>query len=191
LGIRSFISGLFSRKVHVVQNIHVTNAATHEQVSNRLADLGLLPSNRITPPHELLSRVQPVNPWPRPANNPSPNLRAHLDTIYSVNTAAKVKEPVWVDDLPNDPIKEKFLKFHKENPKIYEKLIDLAFMAKASGYKRIGIKNLFEHLRWYYTVEVKGSEPYVLNNSYSALYARLIMANVPALNGFFEIRRRG
>jgi hypothetical protein len=190
LGIRSFISGLFSRKT-VVNNFHIdARNSSHEAVSKKLTDLGLLPSTRLssTAPVIKLGGLYHENGT---VNNPSPNLRAHLDTIYSVNTAAKVKEPVWVDDLPNDPIKEKFLKFHKENPKIYEKLIDLAFMAKASGYKRIGIKNLFEHLRWYYTVEVKGSEPYVLNNSYSALYARLIMANVPALNGFFEIRRRG
>jgi hypothetical protein len=188
LGIRSFISGLFSRKT-VVNNFHIdARNSSHEAVSKKLTDLGLLPSTRLssTAPVIKLGGLYHENGT---VNNPSPNLRAHLDTIYPVNVATKVKEPVWVPTPePNDAIQQRFEKFHKLNPHIMAKMIDLAFLAKANGHKHIGLKMIAERLRWYYTVEVKGSEPYRINNSYVSRYARRIMNQVPALRGFFKTR---
>lgn len=107
--------------------------------------------------------------------------------------------PTWVvsgpfltavadNEAPRDYIQTRFESFHTDNPQVYNKLVELAFLAKANGHNRLGIKTLFERLRWYYTVETKGNERFKLDNNFTSRYARLIMANVPALDGFFATR---
>lgn len=77
--------------------------------------------------------------------------------------------------------------FHAENPHVYRKLRELARIAKASGATQYGIAGLFERLRWLSQIETQG-DPYRLNNSYRAFYARLLMAQEPDLRGFFVTR---
>jgi hypothetical protein len=88
----------------------------------------------------------------------------------------------------HNSIQAKFEQFHEQNPKVYAKLVEYAFLAKANGHKHISIKLLFERLRWYATVEIKSDDTYVLNNSYTSRYARLIMQQEPALKDFFVTR---
>lgn len=85
-------------------------------------------------------------------------------------------------------IQAEFERFHAQNPQVYEKLVEYAYAAKANGHKRASIKLLFERVRWYATMEVKSGDTYVLNNSYTSRYARLIMQQEPALKDFFVTR---
>jgi hypothetical protein len=87
-------------------------------------------------------------------------------------------------------IQAEFERFHEQNPKVYEKLVEYAFAAKANGHKRTSIKLLFERLRWYHHVEVQSSAPWKFNNNWTASYARLIMQQEPALKDFFVTRER-
>jgi|TARA_R110000824_G_scaffold21078_6_gene78893 hypothetical protein len=89
----------------------------------------------------------------------------------------------------NQPIKIRFLQFHLANPHVYDKLRELSIFAKNGGAKRIGIALLFERLRWFSMFETQG-DMFKLNNDYRALYARMLMNNVPQLDGFFELRSR-
>jgi hypothetical protein len=86
-----------------------------------------------------------------------------------------------------DPIQLRFKEFHEQNPNVYSKLVDLALVAKANGHTQIGISLLWERLRWYHLVETK-SDTFKLNNNFRSRYARLIMDNEPALDGFFRLR---
>lgn len=88
-------------------------------------------------------------------------------------------------------IDEAFEEFHGNNPHIYRNLRFLAFQAVNAGRKRIGIKFLFERLRWEYCVKsVHDESDYRLNNNFTALYARMLMDAEPCLDGVFEVRQR-
>lgn len=87
-------------------------------------------------------------------------------------------------------IQYEFLAFHEANPRVYAELVRLARRAKAAGKLRIGIKLVWERLRWDMEVEVdSGADAFTLNNNYPSRYARRIMAREPDLAGFFETRR--
>ena len=86
-------------------------------------------------------------------------------------------------------LEELFLIFHEENPHVYKLLVELARDWKICTGKRIGIKALFERARWESAIQTNGNE-YVLNNNYSAYYARLIMRQERDLDGLFNVREQ-
>lgn len=97
-------------------------------------------------------------------------------------------EPNLLDLIPPaDSIADRFAVFHAEHPEVYVELVRLAREAKAAGV-RVGMKALWERLRWSFTVD-RPSGKFKLNNVYTARYARLIMENEPDLRGLFETRR--
>jgi hypothetical protein len=63
----------------------------------------------------------------------------------------------------------------------------MARRARRRGVRRWGIKALFEVLRWNRLMQTSADD-WKLNNNFTAYYARSIMAAVPELQGFFEIR---
>jgi hypothetical protein len=85
------------------------------------------------------------------------------------------------------PSQAAFVRYHAENPQVYAALVRFALEAKRSGRRRLGMKAVFERLRWWSVIETAGDE-FVLNNNYTAWYARLVMAQEPELAGFFETR---
>ncbi len=89
---------------------------------------------------------------------------------------------------PRLPLAVRFELFHLANPRVYYELVMLARRAKRTGAARVGIGQLFEVLRWRHMLRTQGDE-FKLNNSFRAFYARMIMANEPDLDGFFETRR--
>ena len=86
-------------------------------------------------------------------------------------------------------IQEDFERFHRENPRIYRKIVNLCREAKACGHEHFSMDCIFHRLRWYMTVERKSKEPFKLNDHYTARYARMVMATEPDLCDFFEIRK--
>jgi hypothetical protein len=84
-------------------------------------------------------------------------------------------------------IDRQFAEFHANNPSVYAELAALARQAKARGRTRVGIKMLYEVVRWQRFVASTGDD-YFLNNNYHSRYARLLMAQEPDLRGLFELR---
>ena len=82
----------------------------------------------------------------------------------------------------------RFAEYHAANPAIYQALRRFALEAKRAGRERIGIKMLFEVVRWHTSVTAK-DDTFKLNNNHHAAYARLLMEQEPELAGFFETRR--
>ncbi len=89
-----------------------------------------------------------------------------------------------------DSIQTKFLHFHARNPAVYSGLVSLAREAKMRGRSKVGMKQLFEVLRWQWMISglPDEHEHYKLNNNYTSRYARLIMEQEPTLDGIFETR---
>ena len=96
--------------------------------------------------------------------------------------------------VPIDPgdasIQAKFIAFHLRNPKVYEGLVVLARRGKAAGRGSLGMKMLYEVLRWEWTLEglPDSAEAWKLPNDYTSRYARMIMTVEDDLNDLFETR---
>lgn len=82
----------------------------------------------------------------------------------------------------------KFWKFHLANPHVYDLLVRMArqWTARHSD-KRLGIKALFERVRWEYAITISGDD-FKLNNVFTAFYARLLMHQEQDFYDLFELR---
>jgi hypothetical protein len=88
-----------------------------------------------------------------------------------------------------DPtIDAQFIEFHRTNPHVYLTLVRFAREARCAGQARIGIKALWERMRWELFV-TKRDDDFKLNNNFTSRYARLIAQNESDLASLFEIRR--
>lgn len=96
---------------------------------------------------------------------------------------------VQPDYVKGATIQERFAEFDRANPHVFEALKRLSLDMKRRGFERWSIKAAFEICRWMAALQTVG-EDFKLNNDYHALYARKLMAEVPALEGFFELRER-
>ena len=83
-------------------------------------------------------------------------------------------------------IKADFNAYHKANPSVYDKLLELSLRLKRVGASKYGMKALFEILR--FNALLQSDEKFKLSNNYTAYYARLLMLNEPQLEGFFTTR---
>jgi hypothetical protein len=88
-----------------------------------------------------------------------------------------------------DPIEERFIEFHHANPHVYRALVDMARKWKQSGNTTCSMKMLFEVLRWQAGISTQSADPFLLNNTYTSRYARLIAANERDLAGLFNMRQ--
>lgn len=93
----------------------------------------------------------------------------------------------WTNIYDGSDNDEKFREFHKENPHVYETLVFKTRQLVDRGHKKVGIKMLFEVLRWDFMLKTS-DEPFKINNNYAPYYSRMIMENHPEWDGLFEVR---
>jgi hypothetical protein len=91
-------------------------------------------------------------------------------------------------DLTDQSIQTRFEAFHANHPEVYRAIVKLAFDLKTRGFRRYGLKSLFERVRWHFQIDLDLGEEWKLNNNYTSRYARKLMAEFPELEGFFEVR---
>jgi hypothetical protein len=99
--------------------------------------------------------------------------------------------PSAYDDAPDGcSLQARFEEFHRDNPHVYAELVKLARRARGRGVERLGIKMLWEVLRWQLQIETyhPGQNEFRLNNNFHSLYARLLMEENPELRDLFETR---
>jgi hypothetical protein len=98
-----------------------------------------------------------------------------------------------VEIQPVTPVRMKgskeqgFEAFHLANPHVYKAIVKIALDLKTRGFQRGSIWLVFNRLRWLYAIQTVGDD-YRLNNNFTGYYSRLVMATIPALDGFFETR---
>ena len=84
---------------------------------------------------------------------------------------------------------ERFEQFHQRNPQVYSALVSMTAELVNRGRRKIGIKMLFEVLRWNYYMETDDpNSDFKINNNYAPYYARLIIADHPEWENVFELR---
>lgn len=103
----------------------------------------------------------------------------HIDP----SSAAKIE----VEKQIGRPISVRFEEFHAENPHVYVFLLRFAREAKATGKRRIGIRMVWERMRWELMITTRDEAGWKLNDHYTSRYARLLM-DEPGLEELFEIR---
>lgn len=88
---------------------------------------------------------------------------------------------------PPSRMDEAFWKFHDQNPQVLDRLIEMTEQAKRTGMTKIGMKMLFEVIRWEHLVYTRGDN-FALNNNYTSRYVRVLSDKRPDLRDMFETR---
>lgn len=87
-------------------------------------------------------------------------------------------------------IEDTFWEFHAANPQVYDRVVQMARTAKARGRRKLGMKMIFEVIRWETFLRTNDADGFKLNNNYTSFYARLVMDREPDLDGIFETREQ-
>lgn len=93
-------------------------------------------------------------------------------------------------DLFNLSLREKFERYHAENPHIYHLFLKYTAEARAAGMTRYSANAIFERIRWHLNIEKPKDDTFKMNNNYRAFYARKLMEERTEFAGFFETREQ-
>lgn len=105
-------------------------------------------------------------------------------TLFDALELRPMVQPVYAKAAT---IQERFEEFHKRNPQVYNAMRSLALGMKRRGFRRWSTKAVYEVMRWQYAMQTQG-EAFKLSNDFTSRYARLLMAQEPELDGFFDTR---
>jgi hypothetical protein len=82
----------------------------------------------------------------------------------------------------------KFKEFNEQNPKIYDLFKRFAMEAKQAGRTRFSHWMIINRIRWYTNVETTGDD-FKISNDFIAIYARLLVWQMPEFEGFFLLKQ--
>lgn len=85
-------------------------------------------------------------------------------------------------------LERNFLKFHANNPQVYELVKRFTFEVLDSGRTRLSTKLLIERIRWELNVTLKATDEFKINNNHTAYYARKFIQDYPQHATVFEMR---
>lgn len=88
-----------------------------------------------------------------------------------------------------DQIFERFEKFHRENPEVWEKFKAFTRQLMAAQHQHYSSDAVLHRIRWESAIQTSGSN-FKINDHYSALYARLWQVAFPEHEHFFKLRHR-
>jgi len=89
--------------------------------------------------------------------------------------------------MPKMTTEERFERFHQENPRLYRELRSRAVALHAVGATRTSTKALVEVVRYDHAIRTRGEE-FKVNNSFTAFYARVLVADRPELASILTMR---
>ena len=98
----------------------------------------------------------------------------------------KVQPPNWRRKMK--ALFDEFIRFHQDNPEIYDLYVKYAFQLRDAGRENYGSKAIVERIRWHVNVETQSKDEFKINNNHTAYYARMVMMDYPELKGYFRIR---
>lgn len=86
-------------------------------------------------------------------------------------------------------IGQRFDRFHADNPWVLQALEQLTEDWLARGHRRVGVKQMFEVIRWQYGRQTSGDQGFRCNNDFTSRYARLLIERHPEWVDAIETRR--
>lgn len=90
--------------------------------------------------------------------------------------------------FPHGPSRERFERFHAENPHIYERFCFYTMQAIKAGRTRYSARTIIERIRWHTSIESNDPD-FKINDHCCPFYSRLFEQDHPRHRGFFEKRR--
>jgi hypothetical protein len=108
-------------------------------------------------------------------------------------TTMETRQLAFPEATREGKLERAFWEFHIQHPEVARHLARFALQwrDRRGSYARLGIKALFERVRWELSIEsVLDEGPPKLNNNHTAFYARWLMENYPALDGIFSLRQQ-
>ncbi len=103
-------------------------------------------------------------------------------------------------EQPKGPYQEAFLKylntdlgnaawkFDQNNPHVYSLFTRFAREVLGKGRGKFGIAAIWERMRWEMAFSTVDDKPFKISNNHKAYYARKIMSEFKAFEGFFNIK---
>lgn len=98
-----------------------------------------------------------------------------------------------------------FLEFHKANPSIYRRIVEICDFLHRSGYNHYSMATILHVLRYEHDTAgdvlrhsrhafepvqtTEGVKRVKMNNNHAPYYARLVMQEFPRFRGMFDLRR--
>jgi hypothetical protein len=146
--------------------------------------------------------MSPPSRWAGPAATAGPT-STEREQQTSHGHPHRIASRPWTGPTPSDgrrelfydgcddqrlTVTQRFERFHRQNPRVYETPVALAReWIRRTGRRKVGIASLYERCRWDLAM-VTNDPNYRLNNDYKAFYARLIMLREADLDGVFGLR---
>jgi len=91
----------------------------------------------------------------------------------------------------NRRLLESFWQYHRNNPHVYNEFKNHCLAMYDSGRKRYGAWCVINKIRWDYDLKVQGKDKFKISNGYIAFFARMLIAEHPELDGFFQLKKLG
>jgi len=91
-------------------------------------------------------------------------------------------------ELNGISIREGFVKFHNENPHIFEAFEKQVFKARARGKKKISSKLIINWIRWNEFLD-SSDKNFRINDAYQSYYSRLFVDKHPEFIDVFNFRK--
>ena len=98
----------------------------------------------------------------------------------------ELKQELFGDTDPH--LLATFKKYHNKNPDVYKLFEKFSIEAHNTGRPYYSHWAVAQRIRWYTTIETKGSE-FKLSNDLIAIYARLVVFRNPSMYGFFKFKK--
>lgn len=88
-----------------------------------------------------------------------------------------------------ESLADKFFKFHRDNPGVFEAFERYAKQAISAGRTKLSARLIIERIRWDYYIETRG-DSFKINNNHTPFYSRLFEKAHPEYEGYFTKRKR-
>jgi hypothetical protein len=82
---------------------------------------------------------------------------------------------------------EAFVKYHAENPQVYQAFKKLTIQTIQKGFRHYSAKGIYELIRWH--TGTAGNDGFKVSNNYTPFYARLFEKDYPQYRGYFRKRK--
>lgn len=84
-------------------------------------------------------------------------------------------------------VRERFTRFHEQNPEVYDLFKQAALKMRETGRQRYSARTIVEVIRWDHDLRTSGGA-FSVNDNFTPIYVRLLIHEHPEFRDFFELR---
>jgi hypothetical protein len=81
----------------------------------------------------------------------------------------------------------RFAEYHQQNPQVFDEFRRRAIAMRTAGRRKYSQWTIIQSIRWDHDLRTTG-DVFKINNDFIALYARLLIHELPEFKDFFELR---